>query len=407
MRDSSTSTPRIAAPCIVAASGCAPPMPPSPAVSTKRPASDAAEVLARDRAERLVRALHDPLRADVDPRARGHLAVHHQARALELAEVLPRRPAADEVAVRDQHARRARVRAEHADRLAALHEQRLVVARASRSVATIASNASQLRAALPGPAVHHQIVRPLGDLGVEVVHQHPQRGFLLPALAARSSLPRGARTGRAPARCAARGHASPSCDAPARTRPRRSRRRARAMSPREHAVALERRDERAHARVRARRRRARLERRAEVEPLRGAHQLDREHVRARSATTRRSFHAAPIAIGTTSSLLPSVGIVSTLAGCDSTLHSLASAAAVTCAIMKPEFTPGVAREERRQPLVEVRDAPAGRCAARTSSRGWSARSRASRAPSRRPGRGSCRRSAARRPRTRAGCRSPR
>ena len=46
-----------------------------------------------------------------------------------------------------------------------------------------------------------------------------------------------------------------------------------------------------------------------------------------------------IAIGTTSSLLPSVGIVSTLAGCDSTLHSLASDAAVTCAIMKPELTP--------------------------------------------------------------------
>ena len=40
MRVSSTSMPRIAAPFIVAASGCAPPMPPSPAVSTKRPASD-------------------------------------------------------------------------------------------------------------------------------------------------------------------------------------------------------------------------------------------------------------------------------------------------------------------------------------------------------------------------------
>src|SRR5437773_12426320 len=56
-------------------------------------------------------------------------------------------------------------------------------------------------------------------------------------------------------------------------------------------------------------------------------------------TMRRSFHAAPIAMGTTSSLLPSVGIVSTLDGCDNTLHSLASDAAVTCAIMKPELTP--------------------------------------------------------------------
>jgi len=48
---------------------------------------------------------------------------------------------------------------------------------------------------------------------------------------------------------------------------------------------------------------------------------------------------APIDIGTTSSRLPSVGIVSTVAGCDRTLHSLASAAAVTCAIMNPELTP--------------------------------------------------------------------
>ena len=42
------------------------------------------------------------------------------------------------------------VRAEHADRLARLHEQRLVVSSA-RSDATIASNAGQLRAARPEP----------------------------------------------------------------------------------------------------------------------------------------------------------------------------------------------------------------------------------------------------------------
>ena len=34
-----------------------------------------------------------------------------------------------------------------------------------------------------------------------------------------------------------------------------------------------------------------------------------------------------------------VGIVSTLAGCASTLFSVASAAAVYCVIMKPEFRP--------------------------------------------------------------------
>src|SRR5690349_24977979 len=86
-----------------------------------------AEVLARDRAERLVRTLQDSLRADVNPRASGHLAVHDQAGALQPAEVIPIRPAPHEVAVRDQHTRRPRVRAKDADGLTALYEQRLVV----------------------------------------------------------------------------------------------------------------------------------------------------------------------------------------------------------------------------------------------------------------------------------------
>ena len=42
---------------------------------------------------------------------------------------------------------------------------------------------------------------------------------------------------------------------------------------------------------------------------------------------------------TWSSLLAEVGIVSTLAGCASVLSSDASAAAVTCAIMKPDWSP--------------------------------------------------------------------
>ena len=68
-----------------------------------------------------------PCDADVDPRAGRHLAVHHQALAIELVEVLPGRPVRHEVGVGDQHARRVGVGAEHADRLARLHQQRLVV----------------------------------------------------------------------------------------------------------------------------------------------------------------------------------------------------------------------------------------------------------------------------------------
>ena len=57
-------------------------------------------------------ALHDALRADIDPRAGGHLAIHHQAGALQFVELLPVRPMADQVRVGDQHARRVFVRFE-------------------------------------------------------------------------------------------------------------------------------------------------------------------------------------------------------------------------------------------------------------------------------------------------------
>ena len=43
-----------------------------------------------------------------------------------------------------------------------------------------------------GAAVDHEVLGVLGDLGVEVVHQHPQRGFLLPALAGDVGAARGA-----------------------------------------------------------------------------------------------------------------------------------------------------------------------------------------------------------------------
>ena len=51
--------------------------------------------------------------------------------------------------------------------------------------------------------------------------------------------------------------------------------------------------------------------------------------------------AAKVAIETWSSWLALVGRLSTLAGCASDLFSLASDAAVTCAIMKPLLRPGL------------------------------------------------------------------
>ena len=139
-------------------------------------------MLARGLGEGLVGALDDPLRGDVDPRAGGHLAVHRQAGALELAELLPRRPVRHEVRVGDQDARAVARRAEHADRLAGLDQERLVV------LEPLELGDDRVEG-LPAPrrptgaAVDDEVVGILGHVGVEVVHQHAQRGFLLPALA--------------------------------------------------------------------------------------------------------------------------------------------------------------------------------------------------------------------------------
>ena len=64
----------------------------------------APEVPGRGR-KRLERSLDDALAADVDPRARCHLAVHGQAEAFQAAELVARRPGGNEHGVRDQDAR--------------------------------------------------------------------------------------------------------------------------------------------------------------------------------------------------------------------------------------------------------------------------------------------------------------
>ncbi len=73
--------------------------------------------------EGFVGALHDALRADIDPGTGGHLAVHHQTRFIQLMEVIPGRPVRHQIGVCQQHAGCIRVGAEDADRLAALDQQ--------------------------------------------------------------------------------------------------------------------------------------------------------------------------------------------------------------------------------------------------------------------------------------------
>ena len=111
----------------------------------------AAEVLAGALGEGLVGPLEDPLGADVDPRAGGHLAVHGEAEPLQAAELVGGGPVGHQHRVGDQHPRRLRVGLEHRHRLAGLDEQRLLVRPAASASSTIASKHSQLRAAFPEP----------------------------------------------------------------------------------------------------------------------------------------------------------------------------------------------------------------------------------------------------------------
>ena len=146
------------------------------------PLERSTEMLSGELGERLIRPLEDPLRSDVDPRARGHLPVHRQAALLEIAEDVPGRPFADEVGIGDEDPRGPLMCPEDGNGLARLDEERLVVGQP----AELADDRVEGRPAPSRPtrpAVDDEGVGILGDLRIEVVHEHPERCFLLPAAA--------------------------------------------------------------------------------------------------------------------------------------------------------------------------------------------------------------------------------
>src|SRR6478752_6618574 len=141
----------------------------------------AVEAFLGDGGERLVGALHDALRADVDPRAGGHLAVHGQAELLQPAELGPGGPVADQVRVGQDDPGRPLVGAHDADRPAGLDQHGLVgFQRGQRAHHRV--EGAPVPGRLTGAAVHDEVVGALGVLRIEVVHQHPQRGLGGPGL---------------------------------------------------------------------------------------------------------------------------------------------------------------------------------------------------------------------------------
>src|SRR5689334_1329821 len=275
-------------------------------------------MLPSDRAKGFVSALNDSLRADVDPRASGHLAVHHQALSLELAKVIPGRPAANEIAVRDQNPRRGRMGAKHADRLAALNQQRFVRTEALE-LAHDCIEAIPVARRFSSSTIHDEILRSFSDVGIEVVHQHPQRRFLLPAFARDALTTRGVDRPALARSCLERLRIVLNSEICHVTVPMSANL---CSATAAHTAAI------SVLSTRSRSRRGTMSRTRSCAVLtprpgrRGAlksmpcapHMSSMARMFSRLRITRRAFHAAPIAIGTTSSRFPSVGMVSTLAG---------------------------------------------------------------------------------------------
>src|SRR5438067_3575270 len=88
----------------------------------------------------------------------------------------------NEIGIRDQYPRRFIVGAEFADRLARLNEQGLVVfkpaQRTDNGIETFPTSGGP-----SGTAVNDQPLRRFRDLRIEIVHQHAQGRFLMPAFA--------------------------------------------------------------------------------------------------------------------------------------------------------------------------------------------------------------------------------
>ncbi len=96
--------------------------------------------------------------------------------------MFPGRPFGNEIGIGDQYARRALMRAEHADGLAGLHQQRLVRVERLQALDDAVEGVPVARGAADA-AIDDEILRPLRDLGIEIVHQHAHGRFRAPVAA--------------------------------------------------------------------------------------------------------------------------------------------------------------------------------------------------------------------------------
>ena len=130
--------------------------------------------------ECLVGALNDALAADVNPRPRGHLAVHCQTLFIELVEMIPSGPMRHEVGIGDQHTRRIAVGFDDGNGFAGLHNQRFIILQILEAGNDTVKVFPCPRRS-PDATIDHQFMRVFSHIRVQVIHQHPQRCLCLPA----------------------------------------------------------------------------------------------------------------------------------------------------------------------------------------------------------------------------------
>src|SRR5699024_2587288 len=139
------------------------------------------KLLAGTLGKSLIGSLQNTLCADVDPRAGGHLSVHGKSHLVEAAEFIPVRPFRHQVRVGNEHTRGFFMRLEHAHGLDALYQHGLIIFQAFERRHNLMV-AFPVTRSLPAAAIDDQLIRLFGYLRIQIIHQHTQSRFLMPAL---------------------------------------------------------------------------------------------------------------------------------------------------------------------------------------------------------------------------------
>jgi len=143
----------------------------------------ASKVAVSERGEGLEGSLQNALSANVYPTSGGHLAIHDEALAIKLVEVLPGSPFADEIGVGDENAWSEIVRGKDGNGFTRLDEESFFVAELLKLADDGVEGLPVTRGATDA-AIDDQVGGTLGDFGVEVVHEAAECGLLLPTFAA-------------------------------------------------------------------------------------------------------------------------------------------------------------------------------------------------------------------------------